>query len=90
MNYENIKIGMKIRVSNDITKTHAEFDSNPQMRRMRGHIAEIVKLTATRNGVRVRGQNGVWTFLSCDLSPATLFKKPKPVMFNPENIEKGV
>ena len=89
MNYEDAKVGMKVRISTNITKTHAEFDSNPHMRRMRGNIGEVVKLTM-RNGVRVRGYGGTWTFLPCDLSSLTLFKKPEPVMFDPENIEKGV
>ena len=55
------------------------------MRRMKGKIYEVQKLTA-RDGVRVRSNEGTWTFCPEDLSPLTLHKKSKPVMFNPENL----
>jgi hypothetical protein len=85
MNFKDVKLGMKVRVGNSISITHSKFDSCDNMRRMKGKVYEVKRLT-TRDGVRVRGDDGTWTFCPEDLSPLTLHKKPKPVTFDPKNL----
>lgn len=85
MNFKDVNPGMKVRIGKSISITHSKFDSCDDMRRMRGGVYEVKRLT-TREGVRVRGNEGTWTFSPEDLNPLTLHKKPKPVMFNPENL----
>lgn len=89
MKYEDVEVGMKVRVSDDISETHRRFDSNSDMRSMRGHICEVKELTEGRRGVHVFNpvSGDIWTFCAGDLSPLTIHKKPKPVTFDPKNID---
>lgn len=75
MNIKDIKPGMKVIISDDISITHLRHSSGGTMRGMRGNIYEVEYVRTS--SVRVNG----YTWAPEDLKPVVV-KKPKPQMFH--------
>ena len=87
MNKENIKEGMKVRVSNDLTKTKEmwSLDHDGVMLTMRGKTFKVDSVGFESISI------DRFAFCAEDLQPTLLkkFKPHKPVMFDPKNIDVG-
>jgi len=91
----NIKIGNKVRVSDNLSKTKAAFGVNDYMLQMRGTIrkvSSIATFNSTRgggiaDGISIPDNNGSnWTFLEEDLTLSKETPSIPPVMFDPKNL----
>ena len=67
MNICDIKPGMTIRVSNDLSKTIKKFGYNPLLKSMKGKIYKITTVNTTSVTIFIKGFH--MTFLPEDISP---------------------
>lgn len=86
MNINNIKKGMTIRISKDISITQGYWNLDPDgvMLSMRGHTFKVECVTA---GVGIQKEGFTYTFCPEDMRiPEIVTTVQPPVMFDPNNI----
>lgn len=71
MNRDNIKIGMYLRVSDDLSLTEQTWTTVEMMLKMKGGVYKVYDFRG-HNGVEMETKEGyVYTFCPQDLHPAT-------------------
>jgi hypothetical protein len=88
VNINDIKKGMTIRISKDISITERHWSLDPEgiMLSMRGQTFKVENVTG---GVGIHKKNFTYTFCPEDMRiPEIVIKVQPPVMFDPNNICK--
>lgn len=93
MNISDVKEGMKVRISDDLTKTAGTWtlDGDGIMEAMKGNIYKVSDVRYDRNGVTVFDPeyNEHWIFCSEDVFSLKMTEPKEAVMFDPDNISVG-
>lgn len=86
MKLSEAKIGMVVRISNNLEITKNEYGLAPGMLKLRGTLCKIDYIDSVSICIyNNRGDNSFW-FCPEDLKIPILKTKTKPVMFDPKNI----
>ena len=88
MKASEIRNGMEVRISTDLSKTKKTWNLDPDgfMLSMRGRIFKVERITPA-NAVYVMHGTYSWTFCPEDLhKPKITINDQPPVMFDPKNI----
>ncbi len=86
MKITEIKVGMIVQISNDLTKTNRMWNVSGSMRKMKGKRYKV-EYIRNDNGVDIHaGDRAYWTFCPEDLIAPKITPPQPPVMFDPKNI----
>lgn len=90
----NLKKGMRVRISNNITKSIVELDGlceddklSPR-KKLVGKLATIIEVEPPDVYLDIEGSNDKWWFVISDIQPLinTPTSKTKPITFDPNNL----
>ena len=80
--------GMSVRVSENISKTTAQYTANSEMRLMVGKVFPLAELSRYKNGGFIEFNGNTYVFSLYDLNKMKMQKPKPPVMFDPKNLER--
>jgi len=82
---QDVKKGMKVKISNDLSKTENRWSTSEEMLNMRGKIYKITNLSG--EGVHIADEYGSgWIFCCEDVEEVPTKPPPPPVTFDPANL----
>jgi len=86
MKSKDIKKGMMVRISNNLSKTRNTKGLNEVMKEMKGLVCPVYDKYYTDVIIRHPATSSKYTFHPDDLTKAEVSDPHPPVTFNPENI----